>query len=99
MTPPRGSSSHGLVSPVVGVVSSALAWRRPHHAWSPASAEGWPIVVRGRGVIKAEPSWGGTGRVATIQGHLHVHVHVVQSAHVWTVAQQTLVDWIKDKQA
>lgn len=95
MTPPRGSSSHGLVSPVVAVVSSALARRWPHHARPSAGAEGWSVVVGGRGVIEANPSWGVIRWVAPIHGHLHVHVHVV---HVWTVAQQTLVDWIRENQ-
>lgn len=95
MAPPRGPPSHGVISPVVAVVSSALAWRWPHHAWTSPSIESWSVVVRGRGVIKAKPSWGVIGWEATIHGHLHVHVQVVHGVHVWTVSQQTLVDWMK----
>lgn len=80
-----GASSHGVVSPVVAVVSTALTWWWPHHAWATARIEGWSMVVRGKRVVEA----GTTGWVATIHGHLHVHIHVV---HPWTMAQQTLVD-------
>lgn len=91
-----GPSSHGVVSPVVAVVSAALARWRPHHAWASACIEGRSVVVRGRWVIEAGTTGRVVGRVATVHGHLHVHVHVVHVVHVvhpWTVPQQTLVDW------
>lgn len=47
-------------------------------------------------MIKAKPSWGVIGREAAIHGHLHVHVQVVHGGHVWTVSQQTWVDWMKE---
>lgn len=94
VTPSVGASSHGVVSPVVAVVSAALAWRRPHHARASTGVERWSMVVRGWGVAEARPAGRVVGRVAAIHGHLHVHVHVhvVHIVHAWTVAQQTLVD-------
>lgn len=84
-----GPSSHGVLSPVVAVVSTALAWRRPHHARASTGTEGRSMIVRGRGMVEA----GTARRVAAVHGHLHVHVHVVHVVHPWTVAQQALVDW------
>lgn len=49
-------------------------------------------------MVKAEPCWGVIGGEATVHGHLHVHAQVVHGRHVWTVAQQTLVDWMKSIQ-
>lgn len=93
VTPPVGPSSHGVISPVIAVVSSALARRRSHHTRASTSIERWPMVVRGRGVVEARPAGRVVGGVAPVHGHLHVHVHVVHIVHAWPVAQQTLVDW------
>lgn len=92
VTPSMGSSSHGVVSPVVAVVSSALAQWWPHHAWPSASVERRSVIVRGRRVVEARPAGRVVGWVATVHGHLHVHVHVVHIVHARTVAQQTLVN-------
>lgn len=86
-------SSHGVVSPVVAVISSALARRGPHHPRASAGVEGRSVVVRGRGVVEAGTAGGVVGWVAAVHGHLHVHVHVVHVVHAGTVTQQTLVDW------
>lgn len=92
VTPSVGASSHGVISPVVAIISPALAWRWPHHAWASTGVEGWSMVMGGWGVIKARPTRWVVGRIATIHGHLHVHVHVVHIVHAWTMSQQALVN-------
>lgn len=100
VTPSMGSSPYGVISPVVTIVSSALAWQWPHYAWSSTSTgvERWSVVVRGRGVVEARRTGRVVGWVATIHRHLHVHVHVVHIIHVRTVAQQTLVNYRQQQQ-
>lgn len=93
MAPSVRPSSHGLISPVVTIVSPALARWRPHHAWASAAVERWAVVVRRWRVVEARTAGRVVGWIAAIHGHLHVHVHVVHIVHAWTVAQQTRVDW------
>lgn len=95
VTSSMGSSSHRVISPVVAVVPSALARWWAHHAWPSAGIERWSVTVRGRGMVETRPARGVVGWVATVHGHLHVHVHVVHVVHIvhaWTVAQQALVN-------
>lgn len=87
VTPSVGPSPHGVISPVVAIVSSALAWRRSHHARASPGVEGWSVVVRRWGVAEAGTAGRVVGRVASVHGHLHVHVHVVHVVHARTVAQ------------
>lgn len=51
-------------------------------------------------MAKARPSRGIVGWVATINGYLHVHVHVVRvhTIQVRTVAQQTRINWLEENQ-
>lgn len=87
VAPSVGPSSHGVVSPVVTIVSSALAWRWPHHAWASTSIERWAVVVRRWRVVEARTTGWIVRWIAPIHGHLHVHVHVVHIVHAWTVTQ------------
>ncbi|PWA28342.1 hypothetical protein CCH79_00018897, partial [Gambusia affinis] len=47
------SSSHGVLSPVVPVLSSALSRPGPHHARASRVVEGRPMVVRWRGMVES----------------------------------------------
>lgn len=90
VTPAMGSTSHGVITPVVTVVSSALAQRWPHHAWPSTSVKRWPMIMGGWGMIEARPTWGIAGWVATVHGNLHVHV--VHTIDTRPVAKKTLVN-------
>lgn len=90
VTPAMGSTSHGVITPVVTVVSSALAQWWPHHAWPSTSVKRWPMIMGGWGMIETRPTWGIVGWVATVHGNLHVHVvHTIQTR---TMAKKTLVN-------